>query len=60
MRKGAYPLPICISPELPAYQALLNEHIFVMDSDRAAHQDIRALRILILAWRGQGKTIIAA
>lgn len=41
-------MPICISPELPAYQALLNEHIFVMDSDRAAHQDIRALRILIL------------
>ncbi|MBR5723149.1 MAG: homoserine O-succinyltransferase [Oscillospiraceae bacterium] len=41
-------MPICISPELPAYQALLNEHIFVMDNDRAAHQDIRALRILIL------------
>jgi len=41
-------LPICISPELPAYQALLNEHIFVMGSDRAAHQDIRPLRILVL------------
>ena len=41
-------MPICISPELPAYQALLNEHIFVMDSDRAAHQDIRPLRILVL------------
>ncbi len=41
-------MPICISPELPAYQALLNEHIFVMDIDRAAHQDIRPLRILVL------------
>lgn len=41
-------MPICISPELPAYQALLNEHIFVMGSDRAAHQDIRPLRILVL------------
>lgn len=41
-------MPICISPELPAYQALLNEHIFVMDNDRAAHQDIRPLRILVL------------
>lgn len=41
-------MPICISPELPAYQALCDEHIFVMDSDRAAHQDIRPLRILVL------------
>lgn len=41
-------MPICISPELPAYQALLNEHIFVMGSERADHQDIRPLRILIL------------
>ena len=41
-------MPICISPDLPAYQALLNEHIFVMGSDRAAHQDIRPLRILVL------------
>ncbi|HAG13974.1 MAG TPA: homoserine O-succinyltransferase [Ruminococcus sp.] len=41
-------MPICISPELPAYQALLNEHIFVMSSERAMHQDIRSLRILIL------------
>ena len=41
-------MPICISPDLPAYQALLNEHIFVMSSERAAHQDIRPLRILVL------------
>ncbi|MCQ2417158.1 MAG: homoserine O-succinyltransferase [Oscillospiraceae bacterium] len=41
-------MPICISPDMPAYQALLGENIFVMSSDRAAHQDIRPLRILIL------------
>ena len=41
-------MPICISPELPAYRALLHEHIFVMSRERAAHQDIRPLRILIL------------
>ncbi|MCQ2434340.1 MAG: homoserine O-succinyltransferase [Oscillospiraceae bacterium] len=41
-------MPICISKELPAYQALLNENIFVMGSERAAHQDIRPLRLLIL------------
>lgn len=41
-------MPICISPELPAYRALLHEHIFVMDSERAAHQDIRPLEILIV------------
>ena len=47
-RKGAVYLPICISPELPAYRALLHERIFVMSRDRAAHQDIRPLRILVL------------
>lgn len=41
-------MPICISPELPAYRALQSEHIFVMSSERAAHQDIRPLRILVL------------
>ena len=41
-------MPICISPELPAYHALRAEHIFVMGLERAAHQDIRPLRILIL------------
>ena len=39
-------MPICISKDLPAYQALLNEKIFVMGAERAAHQDIRPLRIL--------------
>ena len=41
-------MPICISPELPAYHILSEENIFVMDSDRAAHQDIRPLRVLVL------------
>ena len=26
-------MPICISPELPAYHTLSEENIFVMDSD---------------------------
>ncbi len=41
-------MPICISPDLPAYQALRQENIFVMSSERAAHQDIRPLRLSIL------------
>ena len=41
-------MPICISPELPAYQVLQKERIFVMTEDRAAHQDIRPLRVLVL------------
>ena len=41
-------MPICISPDLPAFHILSEENIFVMDSDRAAHQDIRPLRVLVL------------
>lgn len=41
-------MPICISPDLPAYQTLAEENIFVMDNIRASHQDIRPLRVLIL------------
>lgn len=41
-------MPICISPDLPSYQILAEENIFVMDSDRAAHQDIRPLQVLVL------------
>ena len=36
-------MPICIPKELPAFQTLANENIFVMDNDRASHQDIRPL-----------------
>lgn len=41
-------MPICISPQLPAFQTLAEENIFVMDADRAVHQDIRPLRVLVL------------
>lgn len=41
-------MPICIPPDLPAYQTLAEENIFVMDNVRASHQDIRPLRVLML------------
>jgi len=41
-------MPITIPAALPARAVLEQENIFVMDENRAAHQDIRPLRILIL------------
>lgn len=41
-------MPICIPKELPAFQTLAKENIFVMDNERASHQDIRPLRVLLL------------
>jgi homoserine O-succinyltransferase len=41
-------MPIRIPDQLPAYDILTKENIFVMDEKRAAHQDIRPLKILIL------------
>ncbi|MGL4607012.1 MAG: homoserine O-acetyltransferase MetA [Eubacteriaceae bacterium] len=41
-------MPIKIPNNLPASQILLNENIFVMDANRAVHQDIRPLKIAIL------------
>ena len=41
-------MPINIPNELPATQALLDENIFVMNQDRAMHQDIRPLKLLFL------------
>ena len=41
-------MPIKIDNALPAHSALERENIFVMTKDRAATQDIRPLRILIL------------
>ena len=41
-------MPIRIPAELPAQNVLSNENIFVMDSMRAAHQDIRPLEVGIL------------
>ena len=41
-------MPIRIADGLPARQTLDSENIFVMTEDRASHQDIRPLRIVIL------------
>ena len=41
-------MPIKIPRELPAYDALSNERVFVMTSDRAEHQDIRPLKVGII------------
>ena len=41
-------MPIKIPNDLPAFQTLENENIFVIPDDRAAHQDIRALKIAIV------------
>ena len=41
-------MPIKISKELPAYDALSHEGVFVITDDRAEHQDIRPLRIGIV------------
>ena len=41
-------MPIKIADSLPARQILEGENIFVMTESRAAHQDIRPLKILLL------------
>lgn len=41
-------MPIKVQSDLPAKEKLENENIFVMDENRAAHQDIRPLQICIL------------
>lgn len=41
-------MPIRISSELPAYKTLGEENIFVMSKERAEHQDIRPLKVIIL------------
>ena len=41
-------MPIRIPENLPAYETLEKENIFVMRKNRAEHQDIRPLRVLIL------------
>ncbi|HCX64672.1 MAG TPA: homoserine O-succinyltransferase [Eubacteriaceae bacterium] len=41
-------MPIKIPDNLPAIDMLAQENIFVMGEDRAAHQDIRPLKIIIL------------
>lgn len=41
-------MPIRIPSELPAFKTLGEENIFVMSRDRAEHQDIRPLKVVIL------------
>ncbi len=41
-------MPIKIPEKLPAYSILSGEHIFVIDEDRAYHQDIRPLKLALL------------
>ena len=41
-------MPIKIPRDLPAYNALLGERVFVMNQDRAEHQDIRPLNVAIV------------
>lgn len=41
-------MPIRIPGNLPARQTLINENVFVMTEERAASQDIRPLKILVL------------
>ena len=41
-------MPICTTKDLPVRSVLEKENIFVMDEDRALHQDIRPISIGIL------------
>jgi homoserine O-succinyltransferase len=41
-------MPINVPDKLPAIEILKEENIFVIDESRAAHQDIRPLKIIIL------------
>jgi homoserine O-succinyltransferase len=41
-------LPVKIPSTLPARAILENENVFIMDEDRAQHQDIRPLQVAIL------------
>ena len=41
-------MPITLPETLPAYDVLRSEGVMVMSPDRAAHQDIRPLRIGLL------------
>lgn len=41
-------MPITVPEELPAIEILEKENIFIMEQNRAVHQDIRPLKILIL------------
>lgn len=46
--EGDAAMPIRIPENLPAYDVLNEENIFIMTDERALHQDIRPLQIVIL------------
>jgi homoserine O-succinyltransferase len=46
--RNHFEMPIKIPNKLPAKQILSDENIFIMDEERAIHQDIRPLKIAIL------------
>ena len=48
IRKEKPEMPIKVKSDLPAQRILEDENIFVMDENRAMHQDIRPLKMLIL------------
>ena len=41
-------MPVRVPLSLPAVETLKNENIFVIDEQRASHQDIRPLKIALL------------
>ncbi len=41
-------MPLRLPEKLPAIELLKQENIFVVDEERASHQDIRPLRIAVL------------
>ena len=41
-------MPLRLPEKLPAIELLKQENIFVLDEERASHQDIRPLRIAVL------------
>ena len=41
-------MPIKVQNDLPVRETLESENLFVVDEERAVHQDIRELQILIL------------
>ena len=47
-------MPIRIPDHLPAAKILESENIFVMTENRAMHQDIRPLQILIRTIQNKG------
>lgn len=46
--KGDEDMPIIVPKNLPAYSTLTNENVFVINKQRAIHQDIRPLKVAIV------------